>query len=71
MKRQTVVEIIAKSLPYVKGMREAVARDVYDEIIGSGYVITFQSPYVPRVPSADLAHYRKRNEERKTRRIKR
>lgn len=65
-KPQTVVEIIAKALPFVRPMRDYIAQDVYDEIIATGYKITFETPTTPRIASADGAHYRKRNNERKS-----
>ena len=68
MKRPTAVEIIAKGLPYVKDMRERLAQDIYDEMVATGYQIAFVEPDVPRVPSAHLAHYRKRNRERREQR---
>ena len=60
----SVVDIIAKGLPYTKDMRENIARDIYAEMVATGYQVTFVAPEVPRVPSAHLAHYRKRNIER-------
>lgn len=64
MKCQSALQIIAKGLPYVRGMREAIARNIVDELEASGYRITYAAPEIPRVPSAPMAHVGKRNRER-------